>query len=61
MDAKFAGHAVNIVDITDATADKVGKTAFAVIEPQLADPTEATICTWFQDNKKGSGGGKPKP
>lgn len=46
--SKIEGHVENVVEITDATDREVGKHVFAVIEPQIGNPTRATQCTWTQ-------------
>lgn len=46
--ARFIGHAQNVVEITDATGKRLGNHVFAIIEPQLGDPTAAVKCTWTQ-------------
>lgn len=42
------GHAVNIVEITDASARRLKQYHFAIVEPQLSNPLSALICVWQQ-------------
>jgi hypothetical protein len=50
--ARIQGHAQNIVEITDATAERLGIHKFAVIEPQEREPSQAVLCTWSQPTAK---------
>jgi hypothetical protein len=46
--SKIQAHAENVVEITDATARRLGDHVFAVIEPQDGNPTTAVRCSWTQ-------------